>query len=127
MIEALGFLLASFWAGAVHAATPGHGKTIAAAYIVATHIFAVGFFDSFSSLSGAGQMAAETFGELKQAWEAAAAGAAKDAAWAALDQHAQSIANLWGIKNLATVVLALPVGMVALIVVSLLTPRRKPA
>ena len=24
----------SFWVGAVHAATPGHGKTIAAAYIV---------------------------------------------------------------------------------------------
>jgi cation/acetate symporter len=95
-------------------------------YIVATHIFAVGLFDLFSSLSGAGQMAAETFGELKQAWEAAAPGAAKDAAWAALDQHAQSIANLWGIKNLATVVLALPVGIVALVVVSLLTPRQEP-
>src|SRR4029077_10587562 len=27
-------VLSSFWAGAVHAATPGHGKTIAAAYIV---------------------------------------------------------------------------------------------
>jgi hypothetical protein len=34
---------------------------------------------------------------------------------------------LWGIKNLATVVLALPVGIVALVVVSLLTPRREPA
>jgi cation/acetate symporter len=103
------------------------GLAIAAAYIVATHIFAVGFFDSFSLLSGAGQMATETFGELKQTWEAAAPGAAKDAAWAALDQHAQSIANLWGIKNLATVVLALPVGMAALVVVSLLTPRQEPA
>ena len=28
------YILSSFWAGAVHAATPGHGKTIAAAYIV---------------------------------------------------------------------------------------------
>ncbi|MGZ5851417.1 MAG: hypothetical protein ACXWJH_02455, partial [Hyphomicrobium sp.] len=102
------------------------GLAIAAAYIVATHIFAVGFFDSFSSLSGAGQMAAETFGELKQAWETAAPGAAKDAAWAALNQQAQSIANLWGIKNLATVVLALPVGIVALVVVSLVTPRQEP-
>jgi cation/acetate symporter len=102
------------------------GLAITVGYIVATHIFAVGLFDLFSSLSGAGQMAAETFGELKQAWEAAAPGAAKDAAWAALDQHAQSIANLWGIKNLATVVLALPVGIVALVVVSLLTPRQEP-
>src|SRR5690349_10827685 len=32
--ETLFFVLSSFWAGAVHAATPGHGKTIAAAYIV---------------------------------------------------------------------------------------------
>jgi nickel/cobalt exporter len=34
MREALFYLVSSFWAGAVHAATPGHGKTIAAAYIV---------------------------------------------------------------------------------------------
>jgi nickel/cobalt exporter len=34
MGEALIFLLTSFWLGAVHAATPGHGKTIAASYIV---------------------------------------------------------------------------------------------
>jgi nickel/cobalt exporter len=34
MREALFYILSSFWVGAVHAATPGHGKTIAAAYIV---------------------------------------------------------------------------------------------
>jgi nickel/cobalt exporter len=34
MREILFFVLSSFWAGAAHAATPGHGKTIAAAYIV---------------------------------------------------------------------------------------------
>jgi nickel/cobalt transporter (NicO) family protein len=34
MREGLFYILSSFWAGAVHAATPGHGKTIAAAYIV---------------------------------------------------------------------------------------------
>src|SRR5215468_384306 len=34
MAEALVLLLSSFWLGALHAATPGHGKTIAAAYIV---------------------------------------------------------------------------------------------
>jgi nickel/cobalt exporter len=34
MSETLFYVLSSFWVGAVHAATPGHGKTIAAAYIV---------------------------------------------------------------------------------------------
>lgn len=34
MRETLFYVLSSFWTGAVHAATPGHGKTIAAAYIV---------------------------------------------------------------------------------------------
>jgi nickel/cobalt transporter (NicO) family protein len=34
MQEVLFFVASSFWAGAAHAATPGHGKTIAAAYIV---------------------------------------------------------------------------------------------
>jgi nickel/cobalt exporter len=34
MTDAILFLAGSFWLGAVHAATPGHGKTIAAAYIV---------------------------------------------------------------------------------------------
>jgi nickel/cobalt exporter len=32
--DAIIYLATSFWIGAVHAATPGHGKTIAAAYIV---------------------------------------------------------------------------------------------
>ncbi|HWH46417.1 MAG TPA: hypothetical protein VN664_01360 [Burkholderiales bacterium] len=34
MTDAIIYLATSFWIGAVHAATPGHGKTIAAAYIV---------------------------------------------------------------------------------------------
>src|SRR5260370_13950238 len=34
MGEGILYLAASFWLGAVHAATPGHGKTIAASYIV---------------------------------------------------------------------------------------------
>jgi len=33
-MDTLIYLATSFWIGAVHAATPGHGKTIAAAYIV---------------------------------------------------------------------------------------------
>jgi nickel/cobalt exporter len=57
MREAVFYILSSFWAGAVHAATPGHGKTIAAAYIVGARgrpIDAVilGIFVTLSHVSG---------------------------------------------------------------------------
>src|SRR5260221_5556831 len=57
MREFLFFVASSFWAGAAHAATPGHGKTIAAAYIVGTRgkpIDAVilGIFVTLSHTSG---------------------------------------------------------------------------
>jgi nickel/cobalt transporter (NicO) family protein len=57
MREAIFYILSSFWAGAVHAATPGHGKTIAAAYIVGARgrpIDAVilGVFVTLSHVSG---------------------------------------------------------------------------
>ena len=34
MLEGTLYVLSSFWFGALHAATPGHGKTVAAAYLV---------------------------------------------------------------------------------------------
>src|SRR5260370_1290398 len=57
MRELLFFIVSSFWAGAAHAATPGHGKTIAAAYIVGARgkpIDAVilGIFVTLSHTSG---------------------------------------------------------------------------
>jgi len=57
MKEAFFYLFTSFWAGATHAATPGHGKTIAAAYIVGARgrpIDAVilGVFVTLSHVSG---------------------------------------------------------------------------
>src|SRR5262250_1170891 len=57
MREALLYLLTSFWLGAAHAATPGHGKTIAAAYMVGARgkpIDAVilGIFVTLSHTSG---------------------------------------------------------------------------
>ena len=33
MFEALLYTVSSLWFGALHAATPGHGKTVAAAYL----------------------------------------------------------------------------------------------
>jgi len=57
MGEALLYLASSFWNGAVHAATPGHGKTIAAAYIVGvrgkpTDAWILGVFVTLSHTSG---------------------------------------------------------------------------
>jgi nickel/cobalt exporter len=57
MREALLYLLTSFWLGAAHAATPGHGKTIAAAYIVGARghpvdALILGIFVTLSHTSG---------------------------------------------------------------------------
>jgi nickel/cobalt exporter len=57
MREALFYIISSFWAGAIHAATPGHGKTIAAAYIVGARgkpidALILGVFVTLSHTSG---------------------------------------------------------------------------
>ena len=57
MGEGILYLVTSFWLGAVHAATPGHGKTIAAAYIVGTRgrpvdALVLGIFVTLSHTSG---------------------------------------------------------------------------
>jgi len=57
MSDALFYLLSSFWLGAVHAATPGHGKTVAAAYIVGARgrpvdAVILGIFVTLSHTSG---------------------------------------------------------------------------
>ncbi len=57
MQQTLFYLASSFWAGALHAATPGHGKTIAAAYIVGargrpTDAVILGVFVTLSHVSG---------------------------------------------------------------------------
>ena len=56
-MDALVYLATSFWIGAVHAATPGHGKTIAAAYIVGARgkpvdAIILGIFVTLSHTSG---------------------------------------------------------------------------
>src|ERR1700747_1269041 len=55
--QMLFYILSSFWAGAVPAATPGHGKTIAAAYIVGARgkpidALILGIFVTLSHTSG---------------------------------------------------------------------------
>jgi cation/acetate symporter len=107
--------------GATCAMLAGHA--VAAVYIVATHCFAVPFFEAFGALSSAGPIARDTFTELKDAWVAAEPGAAKVAAWGALVAHARTVANLWGVNGLATVLLALPVGVLFLVLGSLASRR----
>jgi cation/acetate symporter len=97
------------------------GFAICLYYLVATRFFAVGFCETWGFLSNSGPMAVETFSELKQAWIAAEPGAAKDAAWATLDGHAQTMANWWGVPNLASALLVLPVGFIAIFTVSFAT------
>src|SRR2546421_3846464 len=55
--ETIFYLASSFWLGAVHAATPGHGKTISAAYIVGARgrpvdALVLGIFVTLSHTSG---------------------------------------------------------------------------
>jgi len=57
MLDGLLYVMTSFWLGAVHAATPGHGKTIAASYIVGVRgrpidALALGVFVTLSHTSG---------------------------------------------------------------------------
>jgi nickel/cobalt exporter len=57
MGEVILYLLTSFWLGAVHVATPGHGKTIAASYIVGVRgrpvdALVLGIFVTLSHTSG---------------------------------------------------------------------------
>jgi nickel/cobalt exporter len=57
MLEGAMYLISSFWLGAVHAATPGHGKTVSAAYLVGTRgrpadAVALGIFVTLAHTSG---------------------------------------------------------------------------
>ncbi len=106
----------------------GFGLTLY--YLAATRYFAVSFYEMWSGLSTASAIAAQKFTMLKAAWMRAAEGPAKDAAWLALDAHAQTIANWWGVRNIAAGLFGLPLGFIAVALVSLATkaPRsiRKP-
>jgi len=57
VLESALYLVSSFWLGAMHAATPGHGKTVSAAYLVGTRgraadALALGIFVTLAHTSG---------------------------------------------------------------------------
>jgi cation/acetate symporter len=90
-------------------------------YLWSTRYNAVGFYETWSALSGANDAAVTKFNELKAAWEGAAP-EAKAAAWKALDTHAQTIANWFGVRNISSALFGLPAGFIGMVIGSLLTP-----
>ncbi len=108
-------------AGAVIGMILGFGVCLY--YLVGTRYFAVSFYETWGWLSGATPAAAAKFTELKNAYLAAGADAAKSAtALKALDTHAQSVANWWGVRNISAALFGLPVGFIAIWIVSMVTP-----
>jgi cation/acetate symporter len=105
-------------AGAVAGMIAGFGVCLY--YLLGTRYGAVGFYEMWSGLSTATPEAIAKYAELKAA-VASAAPDAQAAALAALDKHAQTIANWWGVKNLSAAAFGLPVGFVVMYVVSKLT------
>ncbi len=91
-------------------------------YLVGTRYFAVSFHEMWGWLGTASPAALKKYGELKAAFAGAAPGAAADAAWKALDAHAQTIASWWGVRNISAALFGLPVGFLTIFIVSLLTP-----
>lgn len=119
VVAALWWRRANAW-GAAAGMLAGVGVLLI--YVIGRHAFAVPFFEATSVLSSGGEPSLQYFNELKDAWLAAEPGAAKDAAWTALNSNAQSVADWWGIAGPATVLLVLPAGFLMLVLVSLLTP-----
>lgn len=106
-------------AGAIVGMVLGFGMCIY--YLVGTRYFAVHFYETWSWLSTASPAAVAKFVELKAAWMSAADEAARDAARVALDKHAQTIANWWGVRNISAALFGLPLGFLAIWIVSLMT------
>lgn len=107
-------------AGAITGMVLGFGICIY--YMFGSRYYAQSFYEMWSGLSGASEAAVTKFAELKAALAAAAEGDAKIAAAKALDAHARTIANWWGVTNLSSGIFGIVVSFVATIVVSLLTP-----
>jgi cation/acetate symporter len=106
-------------AGAIVGMILGFG--ICVYYLVGTRYYAVAFHELWGWLGTATDAQKAQFLKLKEAWIAAPE-AGKAAAYAALDRQAQSIASWWGVRNISCALFGLPVGFIAIWIVSLVTP-----
>jgi cation/acetate symporter len=101
-------------------------------YFAGTRYFAVDFYEAWPQLSNASEGAVRKFASLKAAWETASAGDAKATAWAALEAQARGapgkigVANWFGVPPSAAALFGLPAGLLAIALLSLLTPRHAP-
>ena len=120
-------LLGLFWrrmsaAGAVAAMLTGVAVT--GAYIAGVRFFPVQMFDWTGVLSDAAPGAVRKYGQLKDELLAATSPDMQVAASSALWRHAGGITNWWGLKPAAAVLMGVPAGIIAGIVVSLVKPQR---
>jgi cation/acetate symporter len=105
--------------GAIVGMILGYGVCVY--YLVGTRYFAVGFHEMWGWLGTATEAQIARFNELQAAWQAAS-GPAKEAAWRALDTHAQAIASWFGVRNISAALFGLPFGFLGIWLVSLFTP-----
>ena len=110
-------------AGAVAGMLTGLGSMLL--YVLATRYFAPQFHALFAGLTDVAPAAQRRFADLQQVLATAAPGPAREAAAAALDIHAQRIAGWFGVRGIAAALFAVPAGLLALVLASLVT--RAPA
>ncbi len=123
-------LLALYWRrfnapGAV--ATLLTGFLCAGLYIVGVRLLPVMLLDVSGSWSNAPPAAMHRFHELESALAAATDAAARAEAQAQLHRHATVIANWWGLKPAAFVLIAIPAAIAAGVVTTILTSARQQA
>ncbi len=125
-------LLALWWRRATPtglAAGVVTGAAVTLYYLVGTRYFPVSFHDLWHAFTPTSFGAEQKYVSLRDAWSAAEASGDVDrtaAAWQALRSHAQGISGIWGLRPAAAAVLGLPAGLLATIVVSLLTRAPSP-
>ena len=100
------------------------GFVLAAVYIAGVRLFPVLLFDWTGALSNAAPAAARKFADLEAAVAIATSGELKAAASAALQTHAGPLANWWGLKPAAIVLIAAPVGFAAAVLTVFVTALR---
>jgi len=106
------------------------GLAVCAYYMIGTRYASVPFYETWPQLSNASEAAIRKFVSLKTAWASATEGDAKTAAWTALEAHARGggakvgLANWFGVHGAAAALFGLPAGLLTIVIVSLVTPRR---
>lgn len=101
------------------------GLVITGGYIAGVRCCPVAMFEWTGFLSDAAPGAVRKYAQLQQDFMSAATDEARIEAWRALWRHASGIANWWGLKPAAAVLLGLPLGTLAGVLVSLARPQRE--